>query len=289
MEEQKNTYENVTLEPDVGFDIRFVTMDHNSPFHWHREMEILYILIGHATVHMEGEEYELNPLDAVVMDYARIHEVIYALPQTMGICIHVSRQLLRRYLPEAEPFAIRCAGQRLRPGQQEYYNEICGYLKELTVLYVNQNETYRLKSTARILELLACLVEHFSEPVSMVATQTRAGKMERLEQICMYVDHHYREEMTLQEAADELGLNREYFCRFFKQSTGSSFMRYVNQVRLNYIYQDLLHTDDPVQEIMERHGFFNQKLFYRMFKERYHCTPRQARRMAENNPYVEAK
>ena len=85
--------------------------------------------------------------------------------------------------------------------------------------------------------------------------------MERLEQICMYVDHHYREEMTLQEAADELGLNREYFCRFFKQSTGSSFMRYVNQVRLNYIYQDLLHTDDPVQEIMERHGFFNQKLF----------------------------
>ena len=243
MEEQKNTYENVTLEPDVGFDIRFVTMDHNSPFHWHREMEILYILNGHATVHMEGEEYELNPLDAVVMDYARIHEVIYALPQTMGICIHVSRQLLRRYLPEAEPFAIRCAGQRLRPGQQEYYNEICGYLKELTVLYVNQNETYRLKSTARILELLACLVEHFSEPVSMVATQTRAGKMERLEQICMYVDHHYREEMTLQEAADELGLNREYFCRFFKQSTGSSFMRYVNQVRLNYIYQDLLHTD----------------------------------------------
>ena len=238
MEEQKNTYENVTLEPDVGFDIRFVTMDHNSPFHWHREMEILYILNGHATVHMEGEEYELNPLDAVVMDYARIHEVIYALPQTMGICIHVSRQLLRRYLPEAEPFAIRCAGQRLRPRQQEYYNEICGYLKELTVLYVN---------------------------------------------------HHYREEMTLQEAADELGLNREYFCRFFKQSTGSSFMRYVNQVRLNYIYQDLLHTDDPVQEIMERHGFFNQKLFYRMFKERYHCTPRQARRMAENNPYVEAK
>ena len=135
MEEQKNTYENVTLEPDVGFDIRFVTMDHNSPFHWHREMEILYILNGHATVHMEGEEYELNPLDAVVMDYARIHEVIYALPQTMGICIHVSRQLLRRYLPEAEPFAIRCAGQRLRPGHQEYYNEICGYLKELTVLY----------------------------------------------------------------------------------------------------------------------------------------------------------
>ena len=220
-----------------------------------------------------------HTMDQLGIEMAR-SEVAYSVDEALAI----AEKLGYSYFYISHLFTNK-TGRSL----QEYYNEICGYLKELTVLYVNQNETYRLKSTARILELLACLVEHFSEPVSMVATQTRAGKMERLEQICMYVDHHYREEMTLQEAADELGLNREYFCRFFKQSTGSSFMRYVNQVRLNYIYQDLLHTDDPVQEIMERHGFFNQKLFYRMFKERYHCTPRQARRMAENNPYVEAK
>lgn len=60
MEEQKNTYENVTLEPDVGFDIRLLRWIITLRFHWHREMEILYILNGHATVHMEGEEYELN-------------------------------------------------------------------------------------------------------------------------------------------------------------------------------------------------------------------------------------
>ena len=33
---EEKTYENVNLKPDVGFDIRFVTMKHNSPFHWHR-------------------------------------------------------------------------------------------------------------------------------------------------------------------------------------------------------------------------------------------------------------
>ena len=32
--------------------------------------------------------------------------------------------------------------------------------------------------------------------------------------------------------------------------------------------------------------FFNQKLFYRMFKERYGCTPREARDMARNSPYL---
>ena len=94
------------------------------------------------------------------------------------------------------------------------------------------------------------------------------------------------EEISLQDAADELGLNREYFCRFFKQNTGISFIRYVNQVRINHIYQELLHSDEGIQEITERHGFYNQKLFYRMFKERYECTPRELRSMARNNPYL---
>lgn len=286
MQQQDNTYENVNLQPDIGFDIRFVTMDHNSPFHWHRELEILYILNGHATVHMDGEQYELNPLDTIVMDYARIHEVIYELPQTMGICIHVSRQLIRRYLPEAELMSIRCEGKRLMPQQRQYYSGLCENLKELTVLYVNQNKTYRLRSTALILDILACLVEHFSESVTKSVSDAKVSNMERLEHVCDYVEHRYNDEITLQEAADELGLNKEYFCRFFKQNTGTSFIRYVNQVRLNHIYQDLLHTDDAVQEIMERHGFYNQKLFYRMFKERYDCSPRELRNMAQNNPYL---
>lgn len=284
--ERDNTYENVVLTPDTGFDIRFVTMNHNSPFHWHRELEILYILNGHAIVSMEGKRYELNPLDAIVMDYAKVHEVIYELPQTMGICIHVSRQLLRRYLGDVEPMEIRCVGQRLTGDQQEAYDRLCSFLKELTVLYVNQKKTYRLKSTALVLNILACLIEHFGTPVTLSATVAKTGNMERLERICDYVEQHYQEEITLQEAADELGLNKEYFCRFFKQNTGSSFIRYVNQVRINHIYQDLLHTDEGVQEILERHGFFNQKLFYRMFKERYGCTPGEARRMACNSPYL---
>ena len=286
MQIQENAYENVNLQPDVGFDIRFVTMNHNSPFHWHRELEILYILNGHATVTMDGERHELKPLDVIVMDFSKIHEVIYELPQTMGICIHISRTLLRRYLPDTELIGIQCSGSRVVPEQQQAYSELCESLKELTVLYVNQKKTYQLRSTALILDILAGLVEHFSEPVTKAVSETRVGNMELLEQICDYVEHHYREEISLQEAADELGLNREYFCRFFKQNTGISFIKYVNQVRLNYIYQDLLHTDESIQEIMERHGFYNQKLFYRMFKERYACTPREMRKMTQNNPYL---
>lgn len=283
---QNNQYEDIRLEPDIGFDIRFVTMNHNSPFHWHRELELLYILNGHATVSMDGEQYELNPLDAIVMDYSKIHEVIYELPQTMGICIHISRRLMYRALEEPELISIQCIRQHLKPEQKDAYTEICEALKEITILYVNQKRTYPLRSAALILKILACLIESFSAPVTESASHTKLTNMERMEQICDYVEHHYGEEIQLQDVADELGLSREYFCRFFKQNTGIPFIKYVNQVRINHIYLDLLHTEDSVQEIMERHGFYNQKLFYQMFKERYDCTPREARNMARNNPYL---
>lgn len=286
MQETGNKFEKVNLEPDVGFDIRFVTMKHNSPFHWHRELEILYILNGHATVNMEGKEYHVNPLDAIVMDYSKVHEVIYELPQTMGICIHISRQLLYRYLPNPELIEIHCSGETLTKEQQDAYARLCEILKNLTVLYVNQKKTYQLRSTAFILEILAILLESFSAPITKTVSENRIGNMERLEEICDFVEHHYQEEITLGEAAEEIGLNKEYFCRFFKQNTGTSFIKYVNQVRINHIYQDLLCTDDSIQDIMEKHGFYNQKLFYRMFKERYECTPREMRNMARNNPYL---
>lgn len=38
------------------------------------------------------------------------------------------------------------------------------------------------------------------------------------------------------------------------------------------------HTDGPVQVLMEKNGFTNQKLFNRVFKELYGCTPLQARK-----------
>lgn len=286
MSEQKNSFEKVKLQADVGFDIRFVTMQQNSPHHWHREMEILYILNGHATVNMDGERYELEPLDAIVIDHSKIHEVLYALPQTMGICIHISKSLLNRFLPSQEIITFQCAKKRLKEEQREVYERICMALKEITILYMNQQKTYQLRSNSIIFSILADLIDYFSIPVTPITSYTRLSNIERLGEVCDFVEHHYKEEITLQDAADELGLNREYFCRFFAKNMGISFIKYVNLVRIHHIYQDVLYTEDSILEIIERHGFFNQKLFNRTFKEHYGCTPREARSMAKQSPEI---
>lgn len=272
-------YENTDVLPDKGFQVSFVTMEHNSPLHWHQEMEILYILNGSAEVTMNGKRYHLDPLEMIVIDSSVLHDVVYAMPQTMGICIHISKAYMRRHLADFELRRIICNTNEIREEQRGSYAKLCQYLKELTVSYFAQKDSYSLMSAALVLGILAVLVDEFSEIMSEDIRVSGIDDLVRIEQVFSYVEQNYKEQISLQEAADELGLNKEYFCRFFKRNTGMTFLKYVNQIRLNHIYQDLLHTEGSIQEIMERHGMYNAKLFYRLFKETYKCTPRELKGM----------
>lgn len=275
----KAYFERTQVSPDKGFSIRFVTKEHNSPLHWHRELEVLYILNGSAVVQMEGKKYHLKPQDLIVIDSSVIHDVVYALPQTMGICIHISKSYMRRHLADMELMRIICTPESRGIGKEEEYEKLQRYLKELTVLYFEQKHSYPLTSGAIVLGILAELVDDFSEIVSEELNIAGVDNLVRVETIFQYVEEHYKEPISLQDAAEEAGLNKEYFCRFFKKNTGMTFLQYVNQVRISHIYQDLLHTEGNVQEIMERHGMYNAKVFYRLFKERYGCTPREMWKM----------
>lgn len=279
-------FEQIKLLPDQGFVVHFVTMRHNTSPHWHPDLEILFVLNGSATVTIGSEKYKVKPFELITMDQAAIHEVVYELPQTMGICIHVSKSYLRRYVPDMELLRIDCSARKLLLHQQAAYNKLCEYLKELTILYFQEKPSYPLISGAMILLVMAVLVESFSTPVSDAAALPDADNMSRIEQVFRYVEQHYQEPIELQDAADELGLNKEYFCRFFKKNTGMSFLQYVSQVRLNHIYQELLYSEGSIRDIMERNGIYNSKLFYKQFKETFGCTPRELKQLCKDNPYL---
>lgn len=269
-----------------GFSIEFVTMDHDQPPHSHRMMEIIYILNGHAQVHMEGMKYRLKPLDFIVIDASRMHEVVFGFPQTMGISIHISKISLRKYVPDIDVLSVFGYSRELSEKQEKAAQRLCEYMRDLTILYMTPGKSYELRSSALVLSIIAELVDHFGCSEMNETAQINYQKSVRVEQICTYVDAHYREAISLQTVADELGLSREYFCRFFKENMGISFVQYMNRVRIHHIYQDLIHSDDSVQNIMEKHGFHNQKLFYQMFKDIYDCTPQKLRTVSKCTPYI---
>lgn len=128
------------------------------------------------------------------------------------------------------------------------------------------------------MQTVAQLIRYFSSTSAVQLADTHLMTIDRIRKVMSYVEEHYKENISLQDVSDLLGIGKEYFCRFFKKNMGISFLQYLNEVRLSHIYQGLMDTDLPIAELMEENGFSNQKLFNRSFKELYGCTPSSVRK-----------
>lgn len=273
------------MEPTMrdGYNVDFVTIRHAVPLHWHKSLEILFILNGTAKVVIENEFYPLEALDFIVIDSSKAHEIFYGRGNTMGIDLHISIPFVRFFLWEADLISFFAYTGSLTEKQIEPAAHICEKLKDMTHIFIHPSASAHLRTQALVMEILADLIDHFSQPVTHSVMVKKSRSMEQIKKVCTYIEEHYNETISLQTAADILGFNKDYFCRFFKQCLGVSFTKYLNHVKMDRIYHDLIETDEEILQILEKHGFENQKLFYKMFRDSYGCSPREFRIAARNH------
>jgi AraC-like DNA-binding protein len=247
-----------------------------------KRLEMIYLLSGNAGLILDGTEMKLIQGEFVVVDARRICE-FQCKESFMQIRISVDRSFLAEKLranagakPSARMYV--CSREDLTREQLPVFLKMCDLFKELVPLYINEPEGYRLRTESIVLELLYLLAGHFSIP--LVKEDLPEGEAEplRIQEILAYIEAHYAEPLTLETVSAEFGLSREYFSRLFHKSVGITFLQHLNRVRIAHLYDDLVHTDEGIMNLCERHGLTNYKLFSRLFKEIYGCTPREIRR-----------
>lgn len=200
----------------------------------------------------------------------------------MMLMIHFSRSSMKNFIPNLDRYRFACTKETLQKDQLDTYLKICELLKGLPPMYVMQPEGYRLKSQAIAMEIFFELLNHFAYEKESTQKLEKDTVLERLGEMTEYIELHHREPITLEQISSHFYLSREYFSRFFKQNMGVTFSRYVNEVRLMHIYQDICNSRKGVMELAEEHGFTNYKLFSKMFRETYGSTPREVRHSVES-------
>ena len=75
----------------------------------------------------------------------------------------------------------------------------------------------------------------------------------------LYVAEHYREPVTMEDAAAWVGLNSAYFSSLFKKSEGVTFTEYLTSVRMEKAKYYLAETSCKVNEIAEKVGYTDAK------------------------------
>lgn len=100
----------------------------------------------------------------------------------------------------------------------------------------------------------------------------------RLQEIASYVMAHYVHNITLDEIASHIGMNRSAFCTFFKRHKGITFSQFVTNYRLETARELLISTKKQISEICYAVGFRALPHFTRVFKVYYGESPSDYRK-----------
>ena len=97
--------------------------------------------------------------------------------------------------------------------------------------------------------------------------------LDRLSQITSYMKKHYDQPITLESVAETFGFSPNYLSRMFRLYAGISYKTYLLNLRTEYAFREMLHTDRSLNDIAINNGFPNSRAFAKSFLKRYDCLP----------------
>lgn len=108
----------------------------------------------------------------------------------------------------------------------------------------------------------------------MQETLSLDSKQKLIKESLEYIDKHYREQMSVSDISRALGTSTSYLSRIFKESTGETIIRTINNKRIEKAKKYLEETDYKVYEIADILGFENVTYFSRFFKKHTGLSPK---------------
>ncbi len=155
-----------------------------------------------------------------------------------------------------------------------FSNSILSSLQKTMTDMVKETAAERISSLVRLLCLIAT-----PENASIVGRPVVEDKnMKRKQALYLYVMNNYQHNITLDDVARFVGMEKSAFCVFFKKMSGKSFFTFLTNYRVEASCQMLLKTSKTVAEVCIASGFRDVPYYNRMFKKIMNITPTEYRK-----------
>lgn len=120
--------------------------------------------------------------------------------------------------------------------------------------------------------LLSCLLQlvYLLNRYTTESTATAGGFMDRA---IKYINEHIAADLDIDDICQVIGISKYYFCRRFREHTGTTVMKYILQTRIILAKGELEKTPSPITDISEKCGFSSTSYFCRAFKQEVGCSP----------------
>lgn len=243
-------------------------LNHLFYWHFHPEYELVYIEGASAIRHVGNHISQFEDGDLVLIGSNIPH-----LNFDHGVktnyrkeVLHIKTQFKEGFISQTP--ALDSIDKLLEQSKYglafsgETKNEIGALLKELHLL---EPFDFFMKSLD-ILKKLSQSSEYELLHSTPYVNRFRKNEQDRMRQIYALVDERYQGKIGVNEVAALCNLTKPAFCRYFKKSTGNTFISFLNQYRISQAKR-LLLLGNNISETCYDSGFESLSYFNRTFKK----------------------
>lgn len=279
-----------TTEKEIPYSLFYDSGLQPVSGHWHKEAEIVLCIAGETKITINNCRYTLKTGEVAVALGGDIHSyeasenhrrivIIFDFSIFDGNTLQKSRNGEIKHQLEN---MVRVS----RRWNKETEEKAAAIIRRLEELSDCRDFCRPLDIIARLCDLIILFCREVPKDENMgktFANYSQIKKLAGIEEVFSLVENHYRERITLADAAQVMNFNPSYFARIFHRITGTTFLSYLNTYRINKARQLLLSEDCSVAEVSIKVGFTSIKTFNRVFRQIIGMSPTDYRQYADSN------
>lgn len=241
-------------------------------FNWHPSLEIMLVLEGKLTAYSEQGVFELQEDDLLVINPNIGHASMLQSPRTVALVIHISQAYLEQLCGNAAIPNLTCYSAS--EADRSFLKPLRASIAAIYTTLSEKSQTGKLFTQSQIYALLSFLLRYNADNDLCPKEQRQKAEQQKLiHTMVKYVNHHFRDKVTLSHLAELSGMNLCYVSTFFKAHTGVGFQDYLTRKRLAYAAYQINNTEDSIADIAMDSGFPDVKAFNQAFRKYFNLSP----------------
>lgn len=265
----------------------------NGIMHKHNFIELIYVISGRATHHIDNQSYVVKKGNVFIVDYGVPHSLTllhddvadepfetYDLLFTPNF-FNVSGMTSNEFYSLASSYLFSSLFTEFDSSSAQR-NLIKSGSKEFRMLFEKIYEEYQQREKGFQNIIRAYLIELIIKLFRAIDKQKPTFTQSHYELVQKAIEHmrkNYKAHISLDDVVSGIFLSKNYFRQIFKKETGISISSFIQKMRLDEARRLLVTTDKSSSVISEECGFNDLKFFYLTFKRATGMTPTEYRRL----------
>lgn len=252
---------------------------HIGSFHynWHKEIELLCVLTGQVEVCSEGNVYELEADDLLLINANVGHATLSRAVDSRIMLLRLDPSFLKKGCPDFEKQHIELySGASTR--NERRFVEIRRCMAQMMLSHFSSNPVDIFAFESAINQLALSLLRDFPLTRQLSVAYSDKGDAKNVYEMIQYLEAEYRERITLQDIAARWSYAPNYASGLFKEYVGINFYDYLTRIRLRQATRSLSETNARISDIAAEHGFQDLKSFNTKFREIFGRSPSEYRK-----------